>query len=387
MKKTLADRVGQIEPFRVMAMLTEAKRLESLGRNIIHMEVGEPDFVTPDPIIEAGKQALSRGLTHYTPSTGIPELKQRIADYYADNFQVDISAERIVITPGASGALLLVAACLVQPNRSVIMSDPGYPCNRHFVTAMGGEALTLPVGVSSDYQLSGPQLADHWREDTVAAMVASPSNPTGTLLTYEQLAALFGVTEARGGYLIVDEIYQGLTYQSDSFTALSLSSDLFVINSFSKFFGMTGWRLGWLVAPEPFIEPLERLAQNLFIAPPTIAQYAALAAFEPSTRIELERRRKLFEQRRDYLLPELRALGFDIAIKPEGAFYLYANVSELTDDSEQFALDLLEHAGVAVTPGSDFGTLDAHKYLRFSYTTGMDQLKEGVRRIRQFLNP
>ncbi len=386
MKKTLADRVGQIEPFRVMAMLTEAKRLEAMGRNIVHMEVGEPDFVTPEPIIEAGKQALTQGLTHYTPATGIPQLKQRIADYYADCFQLDIAAERIVITPGASGALLLVAACLVQPGRSVIMSDPGYPCNRHFVSAMGGEALTLPVAASSGYQLNGSQLADHWREDTVAAMVATPSNPTGTLLTSEQLVALFEVTESRGGYLIVDEIYQGLVYQKESITALTLSDELFVINSFSKFFGMTGWRLGWLVAPEAFIEPLERLAQNLFIAPPTVAQHAALAAFEPSTQNELERRRKLFQQRRDYLLPELRALGFDIAIKPEGAFYLYANVSGLTDNSEQFALDLLEHAGVAVTPGSDFGTLDAHKYLRFSYTTSMEQLKEGVRRIRQFLN-
>ena len=383
----LAQRMGEIEPFYVMELLGRARELEAEGRSIIHMEVGEPDFTTPQPILDAAQQALSEGKTHYTPALGLPELRQAVSDFYRDRHGVDVSPRRIIITPGASGALLLALGVLLNPDEEVLMADPGYPCNRHFVRFIEGKARAVAVGAESHYQLTAEQLAAEWGEKSVAAMLATPSNPTGTLIPADELKAMNALARERGGRLLVDEIYHGLVYGERTPTALALSDELFLINSFSKYFSMTGWRLGWLVVPEAYVAAVEKLAQNLFIAAPTLAQHAALAAFTPETTAILEERRKEFQRRRDYLLPALRELGFKIPVTPEGAFYLYADCSRFTDDSYLFAQNLLEEKGVAVTPGRDFGANRANQHLRFAYTTSMEQLAEGVARLRDFLKP
>lgn len=382
----LARRMDEIEPFYVMELLGRARELEAEGRSIIHMEVGEPDFDTPQPVLDAAQRALSEGKTHYTPALGLAELRQAVADYYRDHHGVEIPTRRIIITPGASGALLLALGVLLNPGDEVLMADPGYPCNRHFVRFVEGRARTVAVGAESHYQLTSAQLAAEWRDNTVAAMIATPSNPTGTLIPTEELRAMDALTRERGGRLLVDEIYHGLVYGENTPSALELSDEIFLINSFSKYFCMTGWRLGWLVVPESYVTAVEKLAQNLFIAAPTIAQYAALAAFSPETTAILEERRLEFQRRRDYLLQALRELGFEIPLTPEGAFYLYADCRRFTEDSYGFAQTLLEETGVAVTPGIDFGSHQANHHLRFAYTTSMEQLQEGVARLRRYLH-
>ena len=381
----IAQRMAGIRPFYVMELLARARELEQAGRSIIHMEVGEPDFPTPEPVIQAGRQALEDGHTHYLPALGLPELRERIANFYSSHYGVSVGPSRVIVTPGASGALQLAMSILIDPGTSVLMADPGYPCNRHFVHLLGGEAVNIPVGADSGYQLTAKRVEQAWREDTRAVMVASPSNPTGTLLSSDELRAIHKAVRARGGILIVDEIYQGLVYGDDSSTALAISDDLLVINSFSKYFGMTGWRLGWMVAPEPYVEAIERLAQNIFLSAPTPAQYAALAAFEPETLAILEQRRQAFQERRDYLLPALQELGLAFGGTPQGAFYLYADCSAFTDDTYRFCQDLLEQEGVAATPGKDFGFNQPERYVRFAYTTEIPKLEEGVRRLGRFL--
>lgn len=382
----IARRMNNIPPFYVMDLLARAKELEAEGRSIIHMEVGEPDFQTPASVVEAGKNALADGRTGYTPATGIPELRRKLSEHYKRTFSVDINPGRIVITPGSSGALQLIMGVLINPGEKVLMSDPGYPCNKNFVEFVSGCPVPLPVGPETNYQLSAEQIEQNWDEKTRAALVATPSNPTGTLLSEEELKRIHDVVRERGGTLIVDEIYQGLVYGRDGFSALSLADDLFVINSFSKYFTMTGWRIGWLVAPETYVESIDRLAQNIFISSSAPAQYAALQAFEPGCIKILEARRREFEKRRDFLLPALTELGFVIPVTPEGAFYLYADCSALTDDSFAFAYNLLESEGVAITPGKDFGANQPERYVRFAYTTEIDRMKEGVERIKRFLN-
>ncbi len=374
-----------IQPFHVMALLARARELEAQGRHIVHMEIGEPDFVTADPIIDAGIRALQAGKTHYTAATGLPDLRQAIADYYATRFRVSVDPRRILITPGASGALQLITALLVGPGQRVLMADPGYPCNRNFIYLVEGVPGLVPVGPDTDYQLTAKLIEQHWRPDTCAVMVASPANPTGTSINPDDLQNLQETVRRHDGYLIVDEIYQGLRYDGQSdFTALGFADDVFVINSFSKYFGMTGWRLGWLVAPEDCIDALDKLAQNLFLAAPTLSQYAALAAFSPATRKILDQRRDEYQARRDYLLPGLQAIGFNIRSKPSGAFYIYADCSQLTDNSYEFTQHLLEEAGVAITPGLDFGGYRAQQHVRFAYTTSIDNLKEGIKRLTKF---
>ena len=358
-----------------------ARQLEAGGRDIVHMEVGEPDFPTPETIVRAGQQALADGCTKYLPATGLPELREAIAGHYKDSYGVLIDSRRVIVTPGASGALQLVLSVLIDPGQQVLMADPGYPCNRNFVHLVGGEPVSIPVGPETHYQLDVPIIEANWTDRTRAVMVASPSNPTGTLLDREELSEIHRVVRQRGGILIVDEIYQGLVYGHDSHTALSVADDLFVIDSFSKYFGMTGWRLGWMVAPEAYVSTVDRLAQNIFLSAPSPAQYAALEAFTPETLAITEQRRRAFQERRDYLLPALQDLGFRIPVEPQGAFYLYADCSTITDDSYRFAMDLLENKGVAVTPGRDFGSNQPERHLRFAYTTGLHKLKEGVRRM------
>lgn len=383
--QAVASRMDKIRPFYVMELLARAKELEAEGRSIIHMEVGEPDFSTPDPIIQAGKRALDAGQIHYTPATGIPELRKAIANDYQHRYGVAVDAARVLVTPGASGALQLVMSVLINPGEAVLMADPGYPCNRHFVQLVSGEPITLAVGAETGYQLTAKMVAKAWTDNTRAVMIASPSNPTGTLLDREELKAIHQVVTARGGTLIVDEIYQGLVYGSGGGTALAVADDLFIINSFSKYYGMTGWRLGWLVAPLHYMDAVERLAQNIFLSAPTPAQYAALAAFTDETQEIVEQRKAAFQQRRDFLLPALRNLGFDIPLNPQGAFYLYADCSAFTTDSDRFARELLEQEGVAVTPGRDFGDNQPERYLRFAYTTEIPKLEEGVNRIKRFI--
>jgi len=382
----IARRMVDIEPFHVMDLLARARALEATGRDIVHMEIGEPDFVTPAPIREAAKQALDAGKTHYTPATGLPALREAISDFYQTEYGVSVSPERIIVTPGASGALLLALGVLVNPGERVLMADPGYPCNRHFVRLLEAEAVGVPVGPGSDYQLTPVLLEQHWTTDTVAALLASPSNPVGTVVNADNLAGMYSVAARHGGRLIVDEIYHGLIYDGMANSALNVSEELFVINSFSKYFCMTGWRLGWLVAPVDYVREADKLAQNIFLAAPTISQHAALAAFAPESREILNEYRDDFRQRRDFLLPALRELGFDIPLTPTGAFYLYADCTRFTDDSYAFALDVLEKAGVAITPGRDFGANQPERHLRFAYTTSLARLKEGVERLAAYLH-
>ncbi|MCP4290055.1 MAG: pyridoxal phosphate-dependent aminotransferase [Gammaproteobacteria bacterium] len=384
-KIKIANRMERIRPFYVMELLARAKELESSGRSIVHMEIGEPDFPTPAPVVAAAKVALDRGYTRYLPATGLPELKCQIAGFYRSRYGLPLDPARIVITPGSSGALQLVLSVLIEPGESVLMADPGYPCNRHFVQLVGGVPKCIPVGPDTGYQLTAEMVKKALTPNTKAVMVASPSNPTGTLLPAGELEAIHAVVRAHGGILIVDEIYQGLIYEATGGTALSLGDDLFVINSFSKYFGMTGWRIGWMVAPESYVPAIDRLAQNIFISTSSLAQYAAIEAFSADCIKTMEQRRDAFKQRRDYLLSALSDLGFNIACVPQGAFYLYADCSELTQDSSQFSSDLLETAGVAVTPGKDFGDNQPERHIRFAYTTEISILKEGVDRIAAFL--
>lgn len=381
----VAARMSHIAPFHVMDILARAKAMEAAGRDIIHMEVGEPDFTTPQAIIDAGIRALQQGKTHYTPALGLAELRQAIAADYQQRYAVSIDPARIVITPGASGALMLALGVLVNAGDQVMLADPGYPCNRHFIRLFDGEPISVAVDAQHHYQLSADQIKAHWSERCVAAMLATPSNPTGTLITAEQWPAIIATLAEFNGRLLVDEIYQGLNYESELTSVLQYTDEAFVINSFSKYYGMTGWRLGWLVAPPAYLPALDRLAQNIFLAPSTPAQYAALAAFTPATERVLQQRRDEFRQRRDYLLPALRQLGFIIPVQPQGAFYLYADCSRFTDDSYAFVLEVLEQSGVAMTPGVDFGDYRARQHVRFAYTTSLEKLQQGVARLAEFL--
>ena len=380
-----ASRLADIAPFHVMELMAHARALAATGRDIIHMEVGEPDFPTPEPILAAAQAHVATGRVFYTPALGLPELRSAIAAFYATRYGITIPSSRIVVTAGASGALLLAMACLAEPGSEWLLTDPGYPCNRNFVRSFEGVPIGMLVHPENNFQ---PTLADfgaHWNERTAGALLASPANPTGTLLDDDVLAAIAGFVRQQGGQLIVDEIYHGLSYERDASTALQFGDDIFVVQSFSKYFNMTGWRLGWLVIPERFSRDIEKLAQNLFISPSAPAQHAALAAFAPATISILEARRQEFRRRRDFLGPALTALGFRLPARAEGAFYLYANCSELTDDSERFAHDLLDATGVAATPGLDFGSNAPEKHLRFAYTTGVERLAEAAERIRRYL--
>jgi aspartate/methionine/tyrosine aminotransferase len=381
----LARRMAEIEPFHVMALLARARELESQGRSVIHMEIGEPDFPTPAPVCRAAMRVLGTGELFYTPSLGLPELRRAIAGLYRSRHGVEVDPARIVVTTGGSGALLLACAVLVGPGDEVLLADPGYPANRHFVRVVEGVPRAVPVDATDGYQLAPHHLERHWGPRSVAALVASPSNPTGTLISTERMSAMAAFAGERRGTLIVDEIYHGLVYEGEYTTALAHSDDVFVINSFSKYFQMTGWRLGWLVAPERYMSELDKLAQNLYLSAPTLSQHAALAAFEPETLAILEARRLEFKARRDYLVPALRELGFDIPVTPQGAFYVYAGCGGLNRDSFAFAIEILEQAGVAITPGIDFGANAPERHVRFAYTNSIERLQEGVSRIAEFL--
>ncbi|MBD2838704.1 pyridoxal phosphate-dependent aminotransferase [Pseudomonas sp. JM0905a] len=385
MAQSYSARSRAIEPFHVMALLARANELQAAGHDVIHLEIGEPDFTTAEPIVQAGQAALAAGHTRYTAARGVPQLREAIAGFYASRYRLNIDPDRILITPGGSGALLLASSLLVDPGKHWLLADPGYPCNRHFLRLVEGAAQLVPVGPETRYQLT-PQLVErYWDSDSVGALVASPANPTGTVLHADELAALSQALKARGGHLVVDEIYHGLTYGMDASSVLEVDDEAFVLNSFSKYFGMTGWRLGWLVAPADAVPELEKLAQNLYISAPSMAQHAALACFQPQTLEILEERREEFARRRDYLLPALRELGFRIAVEPEGAFYLYADISAFGGDAYAFCRHFIETEYLAFTPGLDFGRHQAGHHVRFAYTQGLPRLEEAVQRLARGL--
>ncbi|WPC05873.1 pyridoxal phosphate-dependent aminotransferase [Pseudomonas benzenivorans] len=385
MAQSYSARSRAIEPFHVMALLARANQLQAAGHDVIHLEIGEPDFTTAAPIVAAGQAALAAGHTRYTAARGIPALREAIAGFYAQRYRLSIDPERILITPGGSGALLLASSLLVDPGKHWLLADPGYPCNRHFLRLIEGAAQLVPVGPEVRYQLTPELVERHWDGDSVGALIASPANPTGTLLHRDELTALSRTLKGRGGHLVVDEIYHGLTYGVDATSVLEVDDEAFVLNSFSKYFGMTGWRLGWLVAPPAAVPELEKLAQNLYISAPSMAQHAALACFEPQTLAICEQRRHEFQRRRDFLLPALRELGFRIAVEPEGAFYLYADIGAFGGDAFAFCQHFLETEHLAFTPGLDFGRHLAGQHVRFAYTQDLPCLEQAVERLARGL--
>ncbi len=382
----IANRMELITPFYVMELLRRAKQLEAAGRDIIHMEVGEPDFATPERITEAGLDYIKAGQVKYTPAAGLPELRQKIADFYWQRYQVTVPIERILITPGASGAFLLALGASLNPGDELILSDPCYPCNQNFIRLFSGTVKHIPVYADTAYQLSADLLQQHWQAQTQGALIASPSNPTGTIIQATELEKIVQFVNAKQGLLFSDEIYHGLVYEPGIASALEFSDQVFVINSFSKYFGMTGWRAGWLIVPEAYTEAVEKLAQNIFISTSSHSQYAALAAFDEQTLQELENRRQDFAKKRDFLYENLLRLGFKIPVKPAGAFYIYADCSAFTDNSQQFAEQLLEVEGVAVTPGKDFGHNNSDKYLRFAYTGSIQKITLAMQRLERFIS-
>ncbi|MCC7218709.1 MAG: pyridoxal phosphate-dependent aminotransferase [Burkholderiales bacterium] len=380
-----AARVADIAPFHVMEVQTAARALEAAGRSVVHMEIGEPDFPTPAPVIAAAQRAIAAGDIYYTSALGLPELRRAIAAHYADHYGVAVAPERIVVTAGSSAALLLVMALLVDRDERILLADPGYPCNRHFVRVLEGAPIGIPVGPESAYQLTAALVDRYWTPATRGVLIASPSNPTGTVVARDEMRRIAATVAARGGELIVDEIYLSLTYGERPRSVLDYAADAFVVSSFSKYFSMTGWRLGWLVAPERHVRDLEKLAQNLYISPAAPSQRAALACFEPATLAILEERRRAFQARRDYLVPALRELGFGVPVMPTGGFFVYADCSAFAADSVQFCRDALAGCGVAFTPGIDFGQHRAAQHVRFAYTIGQAKLEDGVARLAQWL--
>lgn len=378
-------RVEGIAPFHVMDILARAKALEAQGRDIIHLEIGEPDFPAPQPVLDAVMAAMKTHGMHYTPALGLPELRQAIAGFYRDRYRVDIPASRIAVTPGASGALMLALGAMLDASDEILMADPGYPCNRHFARFIDAVAVPVPVSPETAFQLTPELVERHWTQKTKAVLLVTPSNPTGTLAHDEDIRGIARLCLQRSAALIVDEIYHGLVYGAAPQTALAHSDQIFVVNSFSKYFHMTGWRLGWVAAPVWAMNGIERLAQNLYLAASTPAQFGALAAFGEDSFTILEARRLELQARRDFLAPALKDMGFVLPVVPDGAFYLYADVSRFTRDSFEFSHRLLEEAGVAITPGLDFGDVSPERYVRFAYTRPLSMLEEAVTRIQRFV--
>ena len=366
-----------------MDVLSRAHALEAAGRRVVHMEIGEPDFTAPAAVVEAGMRALRDGQTAYTATLGVPALREAISEFYLRSFGINVGPARIAVTAGASGGLLTAMALYVDPGDEILVPDPGYPGYRHFVRAFEGVAHALPVQASGAFHPTLEMVRSHWGPRTKGLLLGSPSNPTGTLIDPEVLRAIAAFIAERDGVLLVDEIYQGLVYGESPRSALGLPGEVVVINSFSKYFCMTGWRLGWIVLPEPAMRGFEKLAQHFYISPPTAAQHAAVAAFSPGSISTLEERRAEFARRRDFLVPALRRAGLAIPAEPHGAFYIYADCGR---DSRAFALELLEREAVAATPGIDFGTNETKRFVRFAYTRGMADLEEAAVRIKRFVS-
>jgi aspartate/methionine/tyrosine aminotransferase len=391
----LSRRAQRIEPFYVMEMAKRAQEVarqsKDSGTPMIYLNIGEPDFGAPPLVQEAAERAIRAGRTQYTQAPGLPELRERISGWYAQRFGVDVPARRIIVTAGASAALQLACLALINEGDEVLMPDPSYPCNRHFVSAAEGRPVLIPSSAAERFQLSSAKVQAAWGERTRGVMLASPSNPTGTSIAPDELRRIHEVVRSKGGLTIIDEIYLGLSYEEDfGHTALQLGDDIISINSFSKYFNMTGWRLGWMVVPEALVNPIEMLAQHLFICASTVSQYAALACFEPESLAEYERRRAEFKARRDYFIPALDALGLSVPVKPDGAFYAWADCRAAAarldvQGSWDFAYALMDRAHLAITPGRDFGAFETADFVRFSTANSMEQLQEAVARLKKLL--
>ncbi len=375
-----------VNPFRVLQMLNRAVELERQGRKIVHMEAGEPDFVTAEPIREAARRALDAGLTQYTEAAGIPALRDALVRHYRERHGLALPRERILITLGASGGLAILSNLLLRPGVGVLMTDPSYPCYRNLARLAGAEAQLMAVGVEDDFQPTLALLDQHCRGHSAGLWLASPGNPTGAVIPRQRLRRISDWADAAGVHLLLDETYHGLHYVEDMPSILEINPNAYVVNSFSKYFGMTGWRLGWIVVPENQVEAANILAQNLFISPANFVQHAALAAFTPAARDIFEQRRAAFRERRDFLVGELRDMGMLLPREIEGAFYAYANISAFSRDSEAFCLEMLERHGVSITPGTDFGEGNGKDYARLAFTTGLDDLRLGVARLRKALD-
>ena len=388
----ISSRAGRIEPFYVMevakAASQQAREFAASDRPMIFLNIGEPDFTAPPLVQQAAVRAIQDGATQYTNATGLDSLRERISGWYADRFGVQIPAQRIVVTAGASAALQLACLALIDAGDEILMPDPSYPCNRHFVSAAEGSAVLVPTTAQERYQLSAAKVEQAWGPRTRGVLLASPSNPTGTSIHPDELRRIHHFVRSRGGITLLDEIYLGLSYEDTyGHTGLAIDDHVISINSFSKYFNMTGWRLGWMVVPEALVPVIERLAQNLFICPSTIAQHAALACFEPESIAEYERRRAEFKARRDWFIPQLDAMGLTVPVRPDGAFYAWADCSEVcrrlgVDSSWELAFELMKRAHVAVTPGRDFGTAQTRDFIRFSTASSMGQLQDAAARLR-----
>ena len=391
----LASRLDHIEPFYVMECAKAAQEIARSpacdpalgGERMIYLNIGEPDFTAPAPVVAAAEVALHAGRTQYTDAVGLPALRERISRWYASRWGVAVPARRIVVTAGASAALQLVCQALFEAGDEVLMPDPTYPCNRHFVAATGATARLVETTPATRFQLDADTVRAQWRPETRGVLLATPSNPTGTSIAPAELARIVDVVRGKGGVCIVDEIYQGLSYDpAFESCALTLGDDVISINSFSKYFSMTGWRLGWVVLPESLVEPVERLAQNLYICASSIAQHAAVACFDEASLAECESRRAAFRARRDYIVPALEKLGFAIPVLPDGAFYVWADCRNFAANSWDFAMRMMQTAHVALTPGKDFGPAHANAYFRLSFATALPQLEETVRRLKRELD-
>jgi aspartate/methionine/tyrosine aminotransferase len=382
----LAARVEEITPFHVVETMERAWAAERAGRRVFHLEAGEPDFGTPAPVVEAVAKAIAGGDVHYTSSLGTLELREAISNYYAERFGVEVARERIVITTGASASLVLAFAATIDPGDEILMADPGYPCNRNILRVCEGKTVWVPASPEQNYQLNADLVTENWDEATKAVLVGSPANPTGSVIDAAVLASILELVADRGGVSFIDEVYNELVYDTPPSTALSSSDDIFVINSFSKQFGMTGWRLGWLVCPEWSLDAIRSLSQNLYISPPMPSQIAGLAAFTPQVWEIVESRRQEFKARRDVLIEGLRALGFKVPRMPQGGFYVYADSSDLSPDSSLLVRDMLDHADVAATGGLDFGHFEAERHVRFSYTTSLENIKGALASLENYFS-
>ncbi|MBA3773880.1 MAG: pyridoxal phosphate-dependent aminotransferase [Ramlibacter sp.] len=391
----ISVRAEKIEPFYVMevakAALLMAREVAHTERPMIFLNIGEPDFTAPPLVQEAAAKAIRGGVTQYTPAVGLEALRERISGWYGDRFGVQVPARRIIVTAGASAALQLACLALIDSGDEILMPDPSYPCNRHFVSAADGRAVLVPTTAGERFQLSAAKVEAHWTGQTRGVLLASPSNPTGTSIHPDELRRIHSFVGANGGITLLDEIYLGLSHD-DAFghTGLAIDDQVISINSFSKYFNMTGWRLGWLVVPDALAPAIERLAQNLFICPSAVAQQAALACFEPESLAEYERRRAEFKARRDWFIPQLDSLGLAVPVMPDGAFYAWADCSAAcrklgTGDSWDFAFEVMKRAHLAITPGRDFGAAHARNFVRFSTANSLAQLQESVARLRALL--
>ena len=391
----LASRVERIEPFWVMEMAKAAREVAAGpacdpargGEPMIYLNIGEPDFTASAPVQAAAQACLEAGQTAYTQATGLPALRSAISTWYAQRFGLDIAPERILVTAGASAALQLVCLALFEAGDEVLMPDPCYPCNRHFVTAAGAQARLLPCGPEQRFQLDAAGVEAAWTPATRGVVLASPSNPTGTSIDPAEMGRIVQAVRARGGVTVVDEIYLGLSYDERfGHSALAHGDDVISVNSFSKYFSMTGWRLGWVVLPPALVPAVEKLAQNLYICASSLAQHAALACFTDESIAEYERRRGEFQRRRDVVLAGLERIGLKVPVAPDGAFYAWADCSAFSTSSWDFCHGLLHSAHVALTPGRDFGPAAAERYLRLSYASSMTHLTQALQRLERVLH-